>query len=50
MNLHCICSADNAETNSLAFSQQKSAAFPLLAPLALDLLSASASQAYVKID
>jgi len=27
-----ISSADNAESNSLAFWQQKSAAFPLLAP------------------
>jgi len=42
-----ISSADNAETISLAFRQQK-AAFPLLAPLALDQLSAPASQAYVE--
>jgi len=43
-----ISSADNAETNSLAFWQQKSAAFPLLVPLALDLHSAPALQAYVE--
>ena len=40
-----ISSVDNAESNGLAFWQRKSAAFPLLA---IDLLSALASQAYME--
>ena len=39
---------DFAGTDGLEFWQQKVAAFPLLSPLAADIVSAPASQAYVE--